>query len=310
MSSLPARRPHRLAAQLLLAAWAVLSLAAGTPAASGGAAAQPVPAAAANAIVIVAPSDVIADYQLLLGERMPEQVGDYGGPYSRRDTVELLLTWQALRAAGYRGPIEMIPADSYERILAELQIGHADIGGTTAWLDDLAGKPLDVSDPLIEDGQFEAGLFTLPTNRAALASTTPAAVRKLRAVSNRAWSADWAVLTELGVRRLENVPVWPSMVRMVAAGRVDFLLAPFQGTPDGSLFSEDIRLVPIPGVKLALPGSRHLPISRSSAGHRQAGELLNRGLAVLRRQGLLRRAYEESGFIQRRTADWRLLNPR
>ncbi|WP_293765102.1 hypothetical protein [uncultured Aquitalea sp.] len=264
---------------------------------------------ACQAAVIVAPQDVIDDYRAMLAGHAPEQARQLTGPHVRRDTVELLITVQALRQGGYAGPIRFTAADSYARTLLDVETGRADLTGTSVWAQDLQGRDLDASLPLIRDGQFSAGLFAASANLKALGCRTLAEVRSLKAVSNRAWTVDWRVLSSMRLAGLENVPVWSSMVRMVASGRVDFLLAPFQPAPDGSLSTPDGVLLPIQGVRVVLPGSRHLALSRHGPDSAAVQKAMRLGLAELEKDGRVRDFYRQSGFITPQTVSYRRLNP-
>jgi hypothetical protein len=67
--------------------------------------------------------------------------------------------------------------------------------------------------------------------------------------------------------------------------------------------------VPIPGIKAALPGSRHWPVSKK---HPQGEEIFNalvRGIEALEKQNIIQRAYEECGFFHPEINSWALLNP-
>ncbi|NHW17285.1 hypothetical protein, partial [Escherichia coli] len=75
------------------------------------------------------------------------------------------------------------------------------------------------------------------------------------------WLVDWRNLKRLGIQA-QHVTNWELMPKMVAAGRADFLLAPFQATPDLSLQVGNVRLLPIPGVKIGMQGTRHYLISK------------------------------------------------
>ncbi len=262
-----------------------------------------------EAAIIVAPADVIEDSRDFLNGRPAEEIAQFGGPGSRRDVVELILTQKALRLGGYHGEMTLVAVNSYARALAELRAGRATLTGTTAWESDLRGENVYLSAPLIKDGQFEALLFTAPSNALALASRTRAQISHLSAVSNSAWTPDWKVLADLDLARVEDVPVWPTMVRLVAARHVDFLLAPTQRTSDGSLMYEEIRLVPIPDIKVVLPGSRHLGISRLAPESVEVRAALATGLAILDQRGELARAYQAAGFFDPSLKLRTLLNP-
>ena len=63
------------------------------------------------------------------------------------------------------------------------------------------------------------------------------------------------------------------------------------------------------GIKVALPGSRHWPVSKK---HPQGGEIftgLEKGITILEQKNIIQRAYEECGFFHEGVKSWKLLNP-
>ena len=264
------------------------------------------PLAAVEGLPVVVPPDVLADYRVWLGERDPLTMEGFAGSGARRDVVEVALLQRALVAGGELRPVEFLPAASYERTLGELRSGAALLLGTSAWRSDLAalGDAVAISRPLIPEGGSLAGLYVMPGNERALAARDAVAVRALSMVSNPAWTADWATLQALAPARLERTPTWAAMVRMVAAGNVDGLLAPFQPTDDLSFTAEGFRLVPIPGLAVRLAGSRHLAVSLRHADGVAVAAALDRGLARLEEDGTVARAYRDAGSANPRIADW------
>lgn len=261
---------------------------------------------AAERLPVVVPPDVLADYRTWLAERDPLTMEGFAGGGARRDVVEVALLQQALVAGGERRAVEFVPAASYERTLEELRSGNAVLLGTSAWHSDLAvlGDAVAISRALIPEGGSLAGLYVLPGNARALEASDAAAVRGLSMVSNPAWTADWTTLRELAPVRLERTPTWAAMVRMVAAGNVDALLAPFQSSHDLSLQAEGVRLVPIPGLAVRLAGSRHFAVSLRHEEGAAVAAAVDRGLARLEEDGTVARAYRDAGFANPRIADW------
>lgn len=264
------------------------------------------PGFAVESLTVVVPPDVLADYRTWLADRDPLTMEGFAGSGARRDVVEVALLQRALAAGGERRPVGFVTAASYERTLAELRSGTALLLGTSAWRSDLAalGDEVAISRPLIPEGGSLAGIYVLPANVRALAARDAAAVHGLGMVSNPAWTADWTTLQELAPAHLERTPTWAAMVRMVAAGNVDGLLAPFQSTDDLSLTAEGVRLVPIPGLAVRLAGSRHLAVSLRHVDGAAVAAALDRGLARLEEDGTIARAYRDAGFANPRVVDW------
>ncbi|MGM9482089.1 hypothetical protein ACS5PN_12955 [Roseateles sp. NT4] len=251
------------------------------------------------------PDDVLLDYQRFLAGRDPAAITDYGGALSRRDVVEVVLIHQALARQDRKLRLSMAPMPTSQRLQAELRIGHAACSATTYWREDFPQPDgLLFSDAVLLEGEFEAGLYTTPGNAQALAARQLRDVQQLRVLSNNTWRVDWQTLEQLGMANLQHVASWNLMPRMLQQGRADLLLAPFQPTPDMALVVDGVRLVPIPGLKVSMRGTRHFLVSATHALGPRLLDQLNAGLARLRQQGLVRRAYEQSGFFNAKVAGW------
>ena len=263
-------------------------------------------AAAADAVSMLVPPDVLGDYRTWLGSRDPLHISDFSGPGTRRDVIEVALVQQALAAGGETRSVTFVEVPTYQRMLAELRAGQAVLLGTSAWRSDLEqlGQEVVISQPLIREGGFTAGLYTVPTNARALAARTLADVRQLSFVSSPAWTADWATLQHVAPVRLDGTPTWEAMVRMVAVGNVDVLLAPFQSTDDLSCTVEGVRLVPIPHIKIRLLGSRHVAVSTRHPFGPAVAVAFERGLSRMIAAGIVEQAYRESGFTNAKVATW------
>lgn len=288
---------------LLLGAWLVVADAA-------IAEIKDVKQSALPSLAMVADVDVLHDLDLFLNGRSVYDIEYYGGPYSRRDVVETILAFQALREGGLENPMTLHGESNYRRVLRMVANGAVLLSGPLLWKEDieqLRGE-LYMSEPLVNDGEFVAGLYTHPSNKKALSLSTLSDFHELRATSSRHWRNDWRVLTALQPLSLYDAVEWEQMVRMVAAGRADITLAPFQPTDDMSLMLDDMTLVPIPHVKVYFPGSRHWIVSRQHAYGKPVFQTLTRGLEVFRQEGRIRRAYRESGFFNARVEDWRVIN--
>lgn len=268
--------------------------------------ARPAWAAPAGPFRVAVPQDVWDDHRAYLNGRHPHEVTFYGGPGARRDVIELLLVQQALRLGGWREALYPLTLPTDVRLLHEVALGHALLGGTTYWLEDLASEAphLAASSAWVEAGEFEVGIYVRPDHHQALAMRSAQALRGLSAVSCRDWRVDWRTLSAMGLKALLHAPSWESMPAMLAAGRADFLLAPFQPSADMSLTVAGVRLVPVPGLKVRLAGTRHVPLSRRSDAFEAVRDSLESGLSQMRARGLIRRAYTESGFFNPRVAGW------
>ena len=264
------------------------------------------PAAMADPVTVLVPPDVWADYQQLVDGRDPLDITDFSGPGSRRDVVEVILMQQALDRARSDFELRFETEADYAKTLDALVQGTAIASATSAWMNDLTERweDLYITTAVIERGQFEAGFYTPQANRDALTARSDGELRRLKGVSSRNWVIDWQTLNAFGAR-VTHADTWGEMVDAVFAGEQDYLLAPFQRTEDMALTLEEGTLVPIPGVKIGLTGSRHFAISRSHPEGSYFNASLHLGLMRLKKEGVVTRAYEDAGFINRQVADWR-----
>ncbi|MCE2573657.1 hypothetical protein [Motilimonas eburnea] len=254
---------------------------------------------------------VLEKYRLFLADRDPLTIDDYSGQYSHRGVAEVILIQKALKLGGLDEKIEFKIGPNYARLLKQLQTGDLDVLANSAWLSNLENNIGDfyVSDAVIRDGQFEAGLYTLSTRDDLQSVRSLAQIRTLSAVSNKHWHSDWQTLSALKLVKLYNVAKWSSMLDMVRVQRADFLLAPFQVTPDLSFTNQDDVFVPIAGIKLGLRGSRHFVVSRHIPRADSFYLMLQKGVKQLHEQGEFDKAYRESGFYNPQVASWTKISP-
>ncbi|MBE9610111.1 hypothetical protein [Chitinilyticum piscinae] len=260
------------------------------------------------AIEVAVPNDVLRDYlRLVPAGRDIDAIRDYSGEGARRDTVELILFQQALRLGGVSDEIRFVPVDSYQRNLVEVEQARLLATATSVWASDVKTSPARLSEPLIREGEYVVGFYTLAGN-SKVENATIDELRQLTAITNKAWKTDVATLESLGISRIISATTFPLIARMLNGGRADFTMISFKPTPDMAFEVEGIRLVPVQGIKVAMPGSRHFLVAPGAEGDRVL-LALNKGLNQLRREGRIRRAYSDGGFFNRRVENWRLLNP-
>lgn len=266
----------------------------------------------ANATIVAAvDEDIIADYQLFVGERDPLLIDYFGGPGARRDVIEIILLQQALDLGGFKGKVTLRPENSYLRILKLITDGQVALSGALMWKEDI--KPYSThlfkTKAVVKEGEFIAGLYTRPGHQHALRANTLEKVRHLSAASNDHWNADIKTLHALGIKKIQFSTYWVQIVRMVVANRADFTLAPFQVNPEMKVVVGNLELVPIPGIKVALPGSRHWPVSKKHPQGEEIFNALEKGIKLLEQKKIIQRAYEECGFFHPQVKNWVLLNP-
>lgn len=255
--------------------------------------------------------DIYADYRQFVRGRDLASIDYYGGSGARRDVIEVVLLQQALQLGGFKESLELRDEQNYLRTLRQIADGELISSGALVWYSDVLNLPdlFHITQPVIDEGEFVVGLYTSPENQKALAAKTLEDLRQLRAVSSIQWYADVATLKNLDIHHLYFTTDWIHMVRMVSAGRADFTLAPFQPSAGMKIVLDDMELIPIEGIKVAINGTRHWPVSRRHPRGQEYYEALQKGITLMKERGIIQQAYEESGFFHPEVDDWRLLNP-
>lgn len=255
--------------------------------------------------------DIHRDYTRFLAERDVREVTYYGGDYARRDVIELVLMLQALALGEFEHPIVFADEENYFRSIRNVIDGKTLSIGGTIWYQDLIGQQeqLHISAPIVKEGQFVVGLYTSPNNQRALKSKTLAQLNQLKVATSRQWKPDLDTLQQLGFDKIMYTPNWINIARMINAGRVDFTLSPVANNPGKEILVDNIKLVPIEGIKIAISGSRHWPVSKKHPLAAEFYRALSLGVEQLQRTGTIERAYRECGFFHPELESWVLLNP-
>lgn len=243
--------------------------------------------------------DVFNDYQRFIGDRNVLSVDDFSGQSIRRDVVDMIIAQQALALGGFKHKFIFYPGKINFRNTKMMQSGKLLLSFDSYWLTDAQAlnSSLYISDPVIRNGEYIAGFYTSKNNQKALATTTLADFSQLTAVSTPRWKTDWQTLKSLPLKELIEENEWLSMARMVDKGWIDFIIMPFNSTPDQSFTLEKIHLVPIPKMALLLKDSRHFVISKKHPKANATLTAINLGLQKLRAKGAIVKAYTEAGFF-------------
>lgn len=263
---------------------------------------------AKTTITIPATGDLEKNYLAFLNNRAPEQISSFRSPYASRNVVSLVLIQKALRLGGF-GDVEFDfhPVPNSERERAEVKKGHVVMGSQDYWeadFDDTVYR----SEPVLMDGTFEKGLYTLPSNAAMLSVRDRESLNKRSVVIVGTWKGDLAVLRALEPNEIHVVYELPTVAKFLGLGRADFTLLEFSSKPDMSVSIFGVSLVPVPGIKVVLPGNRCWMVSRKHPQGEKVFTALNKGLRILQQDGTINRAFTESGFFHSRVKGWRVIN--
>lgn len=269
---------------------------------------QSTTSAAQKTIDILVPPAVLEDIPVFLDNDSIVSVKDFDRPKSRRDTVDFILLYQALVLGGIdETDIKLINwgDDSYNRLLSRLRSGAQVLFSNTIWREDITedDPTLTVSEASLKNGDYIAGLYMAPNNPK---FSQPIDLTHLTAISSKQWRPDWQALEKLPLKHLYREVNWEGMLKMVHSQRVDFMLIPFSAHPDFEQKALGITLKPLKNIKIALAGSRGWAISKTHPRSIEVINAVNKGIAQLKHQGIVRQAYIAAGVINPRVAHWPL----
>lgn len=253
----------------------------------------------ADEIMIYIRDDVYDDYQAFVKGRDVATINDFHGKTVRRDVIDMILAQKALKIGGFNHTFKYIPGKLNFRNTKMIQQGKLLISFDSYWLSDANALASDIfiSDAVIREGEYAAGLYTSPKNSAALNIKTLSDLKDFTAVSTTKWRTDWKTLSQLPLKQLVAEDEWLSMARMVNLMWIDIIFMPFNSTKDKSFTMDKITLVPVDGVAITFDDSRHFVISKKHPLGLKAFEAINIGLKKLREQKLITKAYTQAGFF-------------
>ena len=104
-----------------------------------------------------------------------------------------------------------------------------------------------------------------------------------------------------------SVPTYVQMGKMVENGRADYFIDKFTVADDLSQFVDGVKFVPVPGLKIALPGSRHVVVSKRFPQSKQVFDAIQVGLKSLHDRGLIEKGYRAVGFYNPLVEDWKAI---
>ncbi|WP_163831060.1 hypothetical protein [Spartinivicinus ruber] len=194
-------------------------------------------------------------------------------------------------------------------MLAEVKKGRENIPAETIWKNEIDEVALYQSEPIIPVGGFIKGIYVKAGNTKLDSVKTLEDLRKFKGVMIKNWVIDWNTLKSFNLDTLYETNGLESMYKLINNNRADFTLFEFSQTQHKVQKLKDINLVPVKGIKIKLLGERSFVVSKKSKNADKIYQHLTKGVAILRKNKEIERAYLESKFINPDVADWVLLNP-
>jgi hypothetical protein len=238
-----------------------------------------------------------------------ETINAFDNRNASRPVVELVLQLQALKAGGLDFDFELVRTLTYELAKTEVLEGRADLMAETVWDDEITagGDKLLKTDAVIRDGEFAKGIYALPKSDV-LGATSANDLHAYTAAVVSTWNLDVKTIHALNTKSVRNEPTPEMVFQAIRRHEADFTLEEFSARPDLRVERGGVGLVPVPGYKVAILGSRSWVVSAAAPGAHQILQALAKGEKLLRDNGTIERAFSESGFFNQKVAGWKRLN--
>lgn len=239
-----------------------------------------------------------------------ENIKSFNNGNASRPVVDLVLQLQALRAGGLDFDFELVRALTYDLAKKEVIEARCDLSAETIWGPEIEANADAVlaTEPFLALGEFVKGVYVLPTNERLLKLNSAADFKEATGVVVSSWEFDGRTLQALSPKGVVKVATPELAYAAVQKGQADFMLDEFSAAPDLSMVRNGIRLVPVPGHKVALGSYRAYIVSKKSPAAQAIHQALTAGAKSLRANGTVQRAYTESGFFNPKVADWKQVN--
>ncbi|NQZ80177.1 MAG: hypothetical protein HRT52_04090 [Colwellia sp.] len=261
-------------------------------------------------VEITVETDIYNYAMEVLDGQSPLEINDFSGKNSLRDVVEFILVQKALALGGSQIQFSFTLGNYDARNAKLLRDGLLLIGFDSIWLSQVKDLQDDVyiSDEIIRKGEYWAGIYTSQENKKKMKINNVEDFKRLSVVSSRHWLVDWQTLTAIAPKKLMHEDEWLGMAKLVDLGWIDVMLAPFTKNRPFSYQGDGYKIVAVDGVKISLNDSRHFVVSRKHPLGKETFIALQKGLKILRKQGVIDKAFRQAGFFNPHVKDWTIIN--
>lgn len=260
---------------------------------------------AAEELTLAVPASTLVDYAAFVEEKGgdPLVIRDFRSQWSRRGIVDVVLIRQALALGGMNNPVRLVSVPNPARALQDVKDGACVMFGHDIWESDFDDS-VYMTAPVIRRGEFEVGIYASVHHPTMWFVQSLEMLREHTPVVSQSWTKDMDVLRLLGFDRIQTVPRYILIFRSLDEGRGDFTLESFTLADKQAerIQAESVAL--LPNFKITFPWSRHFMVSKKHPLGKQVYDALEKGLAKMRAEGKIRKAFLESGFFNDAYKDW------
>ena len=222
-----------------------------------------------------------------------------------RGIIRLVILEQALFKAGLAAKIVFLNSPNAKRSQVLVQSGEALIS-TRLLIDELSPKGILKSSALVGYEDLKRGIYGLKSNNILMKVKTLEELKKLSAVTLSTKKSDIKALHSIGLSALHLANDRKTIFNLIAYRKIDFTLLGVRKELEQKY--GEITLVPVPNLLIQTNSSMHFFISKKHQYGQMVYQALEKGLAIMSEQGLIKKYYQhlpQSGdFLQ----NWKILN--
>ncbi|GLR69562.1 hypothetical protein [Agaribacter marinus] len=223
-----------------------------------------------------------------------------------RPPIGLMIMCRAFELGRLNVNIILIESPSYNRSLRMVEDGLVHTMSESVWVSDIDHARILRTTPVLPVGEFEKGVYVLADHPLTLANNDEV-LDKFTGVTIKTWNHDWRIINELS-SNVVPASRYEHLVNVMQAGRGDFTLLEFPQNKELELMVLGVKMKPVPGIKVVIPESRVLVVTKQGDIAEFLGQMINDGVKTLNENGETKALYQTMGFHNPVTANWRVLN--
>ncbi len=222
--------------------------------------------------------------------------------------ASLVILKQALHNAGLVTSIEFVISPTYKRNQLLVQSGDALLTLSTL-REDYTPSGLLKSSVLISSRDMARGIYGLKSNHTLMKVKTIDELKNFSAATNKTWGGDIKALQTIGTTKLDLLFSLRSIFMRIAYRNTDFTLLDLpKGVPEFQRQYKEVTLVPVPGLFINTKTTRHFLISKVHPDSQTVYQSLEKGLEIMREQGLIKKYYRQVKTFPSDLPHWKIHN--
>jgi len=227
---------------------------------------------------------------------------------TNRGFISLVVLEQALHKAGLSVNIELVVSPNPKRSQRLLQSADALISFKHTATNS-APEGLLTSSVLIDSKDILRGIYGLKSNHLLMKAKTLDDLKKLSAVTNLAWKDEVKFLEEIVTSKLYFVSSYKNIFNLITHRNIDFtILALNKKNGSFEYKFKQATLVPVPGILIQLQTPFRFLISKNHRNSQRIFQALEKGLSLMREQGLLKKYYQNLFLTKTELQYWKIIN--